>query len=211
MMDTTWCQKRWDNNENSSTLLRWQDGDERSLTLTSNTHGLQLLIFFSLLVSFCYCKFGWFGAFPKITLKAQGYLHWIPQKLLIGMFSKASVTGFTWWNKLEYPEKTTEFGRADTTIPHGDTPTGSCYWTALMASEGTIPVLSRPFHMSPSSEIVSSSTPSWQILTEHAQPFRGARDLAFCLKVPHDSLLVWASGGGSGEPARGSPKPWLLA
>ena len=28
------------------------------------------------------------------------------------------------------------------------------------------------------------------ILTAHAQPFRGARDLAFCLKVPLDSLLV---------------------
>ena len=28
-------------------------------------------------------------------------------------------------------------------------------------------------------------------LTAHAQPFRGARDLAFCLKVPLDSLLVY--------------------
>ena len=37
--------------------------------------------------------------------------------------------------------------------------------------------------------------PSWQILTAHAQPFRGARDLAFCLKVPLDSMLVWASSG----------------
>ena len=42
-----------------------------------------------------------------------------------------------------------------------------------------------------SSEFVSSSIPSWQILTAHAQSFRGARDLAFCLKVPLDSLLVW--------------------
>ena len=41
-----------------------------------------------------------------------------------------------------------------------------------------------------SSEFVSSSIPSWQILTAHAQPFRGARDLAFCLKAPLDSLLV---------------------
>ena len=31
-----------------------------------------------------------------------------------------------------------------------------------------------------SSEFVSSSIPSWQILTAHAQPFGGARDLAFC-------------------------------
>ena len=29
-----------------------------------------------------------------------------------------------------------------------------------------------------------------KILTAHAQPFRGARDLAFCLKVPLDPLLV---------------------
>ena len=54
----------------------------------------------------------------------------------------------------------------------------------------------------PSSEFVSSSIPSWQILTAHSQPFRGARDLAFCLKVPLDSLLVWASSGGSGKTAR---------
>ena len=54
----------------------------------------------------------------------------------------------------------------------------------------------------PSSEFVSSSIPSWQILTAHAQPFRGARDLAFCLNVPLDSLLVWASSEGSGEPVR---------
>ena len=53
-----------------------------------------------------------------------------------------------------------------------------------------------------SSEFVSSSIPSWQILTAHAQPFRGARDLAFYLKVHLDSLLVWASSGGSGETAR---------
>ena len=42
----------------------------------------------------------------------------------------------------------------------------------------------------PSSEFVSSSIPSWQIVTAHAQPFRGARDLAFCLKAPLDSLLA---------------------
>ena len=53
-----------------------------------------------------------------------------------------------------------------------------------------------------SSEFVSSSIPSWQILTAHAQPFREARDLAFCLKVPLDSLLIWASSGGSGVTAR---------
>ena len=63
----------------------------------------------------------------------------------------------------------------------------------------------------PSSEFVSSSIPSWQILTAHAQPFRGARDLAFCLKVPFGSLLVWASSGGSGETARMRRLAWAFA
>ena len=61
------------------------------------------------------------------------------------------------------------------------------------------------------SEFVSSSIPSWQILTAHAQPFRGARDLAFYLKVPPDSLLVWASSGGSGETARMCRLAWTFA
>ena len=63
----------------------------------------------------------------------------------------------------------------------------------------------------PSNEFVSSSIPSWQTLTAHAQPFRGARDLAVCLKVPLDSLLVWASSGGSGETARMSRLAWTFA
>ena len=63
----------------------------------------------------------------------------------------------------------------------------------------------------PSSEFVSSSIPSWQILTAHAQPFRGARDLAFCLKVRLDSLLVWASSGGSGDTARMRRLAWTFA
>ena len=62
-----------------------------------------------------------------------------------------------------------------------------------------------------SSEFVSSSIPSWQILTAHAQPFRGARDLAFCLKVPLDSLLVCASSEGSGETARMRRLAWTFA
>ena len=62
-----------------------------------------------------------------------------------------------------------------------------------------------------SSEFVSSSIPSWQTLTAHAQPFRGARDLAFCLKVPLESLLVWASSGGSGETARMCRLAWTFA
>ena len=63
----------------------------------------------------------------------------------------------------------------------------------------------------PSSEFVSSSIPSWQISTAHVQPFRGARDLVFCLKVPLDSLLVWASSGGSGETARMRRLAWTFA
>ena len=63
----------------------------------------------------------------------------------------------------------------------------------------------------PSSEFVSLSFPSWQILTAHAQPFRGARDLAFCQKVPIDSLLVWASSEGSGETARMRRLAWTFA
>ena len=55
------------------------------------------------------------------------------------------------------------------------------------------------------SEFMSSSIPSWQILTAHAQP------LAFCLKVPLDSLLVWASSGGSGETARMRRLAWTFA
>ena len=44
-----------------------------------------------------------------------------------------------------------------------------------------------------SNEFVSSSISSWQILTAHAQPFRGARDLAFPLKVPLESLNLRCS------------------
>ena len=36
-------------------------------------------------------------------------------------------------------------------------------------------------------------------------------DLAFCLKVPLDSLLVWASSGGSGETARMRRLAWTFA
>ena len=47
--------------------------------------------------------------------------------------------------------------------------------------------------------------------TAHAQRFRGARDLAFCLKVPLDSLFVWASSEGSGETARMRRLAWTFA
>ena len=63
----------------------------------------------------------------------------------------------------------------------------------------------------PPSEFVSSSIPSWQILTAHAQTFRGDRDLVFWLKVPLDSLLVWASSEGSGETARMRRLAWTFA
>ena len=74
-----------------------------------------------------------------------------------------------------------------------DTRNISCIWKSVWIILYIINI------WAPSSEFVSSSIPSWQILTVHAQPFRGARDLAFCLKVPLDSLLVWASSEGSGE------------
>ena len=79
----------------------------------------------------------------------------------------------------------------------------SIYWTFYK--------LKRFIMWAPSSEFVSSSIPSLQILTAHAQPFRGARDLAFCLKVPLDSLLVWASSEGSGETARMRRLAWTFA
>ena len=63
----------------------------------------------------------------------------------------------------------------------------------------------------PSSEFVSSRVPSLQISTAHAQPFREARDLIFCLKGPLDSLLVWASSEGSGETARMHRLAWTFA
>ena len=72
-------------------------------------------------------------------------------------------------------------------------------------------VLSCHVNWAASSEFVSLSIPSWQILTAHAQPFRGARDLAFCLKVLLDSLLVWASSGSSGETARMRRLAWTVA
>ena len=62
-----------------------------------------------------------------------------------------------------------------------------------------------------SSEFVSSSIASWQILTAHAHTFRGARNLAFCLKVPLDSLLVWASSEGSCQTARMRRLAWTFA
>ena len=71
-----------------------------------------------------------------------------------------------------------------------------CCWT-WPPVESTM--ASYTFKWAESSEFVSSSIPSWQILTAHAQPFRGARDLAFRLKVLLDSLLVWASSEGSGD------------
>ena len=57
---------------------------------------------------------------------------------------------------------------------------------------------------------LSSSIPSLQSLTAHVQPFRGARDLAFCLKVPLDSLLGWASSRGSGETAQMRRLAWTF-
>ena len=83
----------------------------------------------------------------------------------------------------------------------------TCLWT----KEENYPENCRLIIWAASSEFVSSSIPSWQILTAHAQPFRGARDLAFCLKVPLNSLLVWASSEGSGETARMRRLAWTFA
>ena len=70
---------------------------------------------------------------------------------------------------------------------------------------------SSKINWAPLSELVTSSIPSWQILTAHAQPFKGARDLAFCLKVPFDSLLVWASSEDSDETAQMRRLAWTFA
>ena len=75
---------------------------------------------------------------------------------------------------------------------------------------GSLTVIVVPTWAAPS-EFVSSCIPSWQILTAHAQPFRGARDLAFCLKFPLDLMLVWASSGDSGETARMRRIAWTAA
>ena len=89
-----------------------------------------------------------------------------------------------------------------------------CSMKSIFVSHWSIilKVLYSNIKRAPSSEFVSLSIPSWQIVTAHAQLFRGARDLAFYLRVPLDSLLVWASSGGFGETARmRSPEPSLLA
>ena len=101
---------------------------------------------------------------------------------------------------------------------HADWSTG-CMWPLIGNSDFFAMPLSfvrwrrlfYAFIWAPSSEFVSSSIPSWQILTAHVQPFRGARDLAFCLKVPLDSLLIWASSEGSGETARMRRLAWTFA
>ena len=45
-------------------------------------------------------------------------------------------------------------------------------------------------HMSPVKRICVFEHSVMTNFNVHAQPFRGARDLAFCLKVPLDSLLI---------------------
>ena len=96
----------------------------------------------------------------------------------------------------------------------GVPPASACYRTETFKLHISITcslIFSKSIIWAASSEFVSSSTPSSQILTAHAQPFTGARDLAFCLKVPLDSLLVWASSGGSGETARMRWLAWTFA
>ena len=91
------------------------------------------------------------------------------------------------------------YSRILTTSTEGEGRWSACFWSFF------VPNWAAP------SEFVSSSIPLWQILTAHAQPFRRARDLVFCLKVPLDSLLVWASSGGSGETARMRRLAWTFA
>ena len=88
---------------------------------------------------------------------------------------------------------------------------GNCYSLSSFSTCSSRHTLNMLNNWAPPSEFVSSSIPSWQSLTAHAQPFRGAMDLAFCLKVPLDSLLVWASSGGSGETARMRRLAWTFA
>ena len=64
------------------------------------------------------------------------------------------------------------------------------YWLILVWDKKQRQDLYDMVIWAPSSEFVSSSIPPWQILTAHAKPFREARDLAFCLKVPLDSVLA---------------------
>ena len=85
----------------------------------------------------------------------------------------------------------------------------TCSWPWKMTARESL--FHRLGKWAPSSKFVSSSIPPRQVLTAHAQPFREARDLAFCLKVPLDSLLVWASSGGSGETVRMRRLAWTFA
>ena len=87
----------------------------------------------------------------------------------------------------------------------------TCHLLGLRLPRKWVCKLAAFYMWAPSSEFVFLSIPSWQISTAHAQPFRGARDLAFCLKVPLDSLFVWASSEGSGETARMRRLTWTFA
>ena len=83
--------------------------------------------------------------------------------------------------------------------------------TTLVCSTANVSETIPLINWAPSSEFVSSSILLWQVLTAHVQPFRGARDLAFCLKVPLESQHVWASSEGSGETARMRRLAWTFA
>ena len=117
-----------------------------------------------------------------------------------------STSWCTWLLEYEhcssYSLETMLTARADVDRPRADWQLGS--YNLLHWSRCNINM------WAPSSKFVSSSIPSWQILTAHAQPFRGARDLALCLKVPLDSLPVWASSEGSGETARMRRLAWTV-
>ena len=89
-------------------------------------------------------------------------------------------------NPLKCPKWGSEFS-AQMSIAHWYNMAFQCYSDI---SNHIIKLLILNTRWAPSSEFVSFSIPSLQILIAHAQPFRGARDQAFCLKVPLDSLLA---------------------
>ena len=131
------------------------------------------------------------------TSAAHSYKQWVKRKAR----SLAPLNGWAWAIKICHDGMLEDTNSLDTAHLRIKNSQGNARISSASVSSGR----------APSSEFVSSSIPSWHILTAHAQPFRGARDLAFYLKVPLDSLLVWASCGGSGETARMRRLAWTFA
>ena len=137
----------------------------------------------------------------KISFTVKILKFWTPEKNAVGNHPK----NWTMWIYHRVMCSHNEDGRANYVDPLWAVWSGSTLITQAYLSKNLRSLWAL------SSEFVSSSIPSWQILTAHAEPFREARDLAFCLKVPLDSLLVWASSGGSGKTARIRRLAWSFA